>query len=69
MMRSLAVDSGCLARHEHIFILGPTGIGKSYWARALAHKACRDGYTVFYSRAPMAACALSWPGSVEWMLW
>lgn len=51
MMRSLAVDWGCLARHEHIFILGPTGIGKSYWAQALAHKACRDGYTVFNSRA------------------
>ena len=51
MMRSLAVDSGWVARHEHIFIIGPTGIGKSYLARALAHKACRDGYTVFYSRA------------------
>jgi DNA replication protein DnaC len=51
VMRSLTVDSGWVARHEHIFIIGPTGIGKSYLARALAHKACRDGYTVFYSRA------------------
>ncbi len=30
---------------------GPTGCGKSYLASALAHKACRDGYLVFYSRA------------------
>jgi len=51
MMRSLVADSGWVARHEHIFILGPTGVGKSYLACALAHKACRDGHTVFYSRA------------------
>jgi DNA replication protein DnaC len=51
LMRSLAVDSGWVARHEHIFILGPTGVGKSYLACALAHKACRDGYLILYSRA------------------
>jgi len=28
----------------------PTGLGKSYLACALAHKACRDGYTVAYRR-------------------
>jgi polynucleotide 5'-kinase involved in rRNA processing len=26
-------------------IAGPTGIGKSWLARALAHKACRDGFS------------------------
>jgi DNA replication protein DnaC len=36
--------------HEHIFVLGPTGVGKSYVASALAQKACRDGYSVYYSR-------------------
>jgi len=51
LMRSLVVDSGWVARHEHIFILGPTGVGKSYLACALAHKACRDGYLILYSRA------------------
>lgn len=30
---------------------GPTGVGKRYLACALAHKACRDGYSVLYSRA------------------
>ena len=51
LMRSLVIDSGWVARYEHILIIGPTGVGKSYLACALAHKACRDGYTVFYSRA------------------
>jgi DNA replication protein DnaC len=50
-MRSLATDSGCVARHENIFILGPTGVGKSFLGCALAQKACRDGYLVFYTRA------------------
>ena len=30
---------------------GPTGIGKSWLAQALAQKACRDGYTVLYRPA------------------
>jgi DNA replication protein DnaC len=51
LVRSLAGDSAWVARHEQIFIIGPTGVGKSYLACALAHKACRDGYSVFYSRA------------------
>ena len=32
--------------------MGPTGIGKSFLACALAQKACRDGYLVLYTRAP-----------------
>ena len=39
------------AKHENIFVLGPTGVGKSFVARALAQKACRDGYSAFYTRA------------------
>ncbi len=31
---------------------GPTGVGKSWLACALGHKACRDGYSVLYKRAP-----------------
>ena len=38
-------------KHENIFVLGPTGVGKSFVACALAQKACRDGYSAFYTRA------------------
>jgi DNA replication protein DnaC len=50
MIRALAQDSSWVRNHEHIFVLGPTGVGKSYVASALAQKACRDGYAVFYTR-------------------
>ncbi len=51
-VRALAQDSAWVARHENIFITGPTGVGKSYIACALAQKACRDGHLVLYTRAP-----------------
>jgi len=51
VIRALAQDSCWVKNHEHIFVLGPTGVGKSYVASALAQKACRDGYSVFYTRA------------------
>jgi DNA replication protein DnaC len=38
--------------HHNILVTGPTGAGKSYLACALAQKACRDGYSVFYQRLP-----------------
>ncbi len=43
MMRSLATDSGWVARPENVFLVGPTGVGESWLACALAQKACRDG--------------------------
>ncbi len=48
---ALTQASAWVARHENIFVLGPTGIGKSYVASALAQKACRDGYSVCATRA------------------
>ena len=40
-------------RHsQHLLIGGPTGTGKSWLACALGHKACRDGFSVLYRRAP-----------------
>jgi DNA replication protein DnaC len=46
----LTQESGWVKNHENIFVLGPTGVGKSFIASALAQKACRDGYSAFYTR-------------------
>src|SRR5438876_5980618 len=51
VIRALAQESAWVANHEHIFVLGPTGVGKSYVASALSQKACPDGYSVHYTRA------------------
>ena len=51
VIRALAQKSDWVQKHEHIFVLGPTGVGKSFVACALAQKACRDGYSAFYVRA------------------
>jgi DNA replication protein DnaC len=39
-------------RHQNIVVTGPTGVGKSFVACALAHKACLEGYGVLYHRLP-----------------
>jgi DNA replication protein DnaC len=36
---------------QHLLIGGPTGVGKSWLACALGHKACRDGFSVMYRRS------------------
>jgi DNA replication protein DnaC len=51
VLRALTQDSAWVARHENIFVLGPTGVGKSFIASALAQKACRDGYSALCTRA------------------
>jgi DNA replication protein DnaC len=38
--------------HENLIIGGATGLGKSWLACALGHKACRDNRTVLYVRVP-----------------
>lgn len=49
---SLANESRWVRLKQNIVLVGPTGIGKSFIACALAHKACRDGYKALYTRAP-----------------
>jgi DNA replication protein DnaC len=41
-----------IKEHHNVIIVGPTGVGKTYLACALAHKACREGYVVLYFRLP-----------------
>ena len=41
-----------IRHHHHCLITGPTGVGKSYLACALAHKACRDGFRALYYYLP-----------------
>ncbi len=37
---------------QNVIIEGPTGVGKSWLACALGHKACRDNRSVLYQRIP-----------------
>jgi len=37
---------------ENLILEGPTGVGKSWLACAIGHKACRDNRSVLYVRAP-----------------
>ena len=37
---------------QNVLVFGPTGVGKTYLACALAHKACQHGYTALYFRMP-----------------
>ena len=52
LVRSLTQTSAWVAEHQNVFLLGPTGVGKSWLACALAEKACRDGFAAFFIRAP-----------------
>lgn len=51
LLRTLTAQSAWVEQHENVFVCGPTGVGKSFLACALAQKACRDGYSAFYTRA------------------
>ena len=51
LVRSLLQESDWVRRHQPIFLVGPTGIGKTFLARAFGQKACRDGFTVYFAKA------------------
>ncbi len=62
------IDRALLARlvagdwidhHDNLAIVGATGVGKSWIACALGHKACRDGRSVLYQRVPRLFEALA----------
>src|ERR1700687_4272449 len=48
-----------IARHQNLAIIGKTGLGKSWIACALGHKACRDDRSVLYHRLPRLFDALA----------
>ena len=52
-------DGGWIGRAENLLITGATGLGKSWIACALGHKACRDGRSVLYHRVPRLFEALA----------
>ena len=43
-------DCQWIKEAHNVLIIGPTGVGKTYLACALAHKACQQGYTTLYFR-------------------
>jgi DNA replication protein DnaC len=43
---------GWIEQRQNLIIEGPAGVGKSWLACALGHKACRDNHSVLYQRAP-----------------
>lgn len=46
------VNSDWVEHHHNVIILGPTGVGKTYLACALAHSAIQGGHTALYVRTP-----------------
>lgn len=51
LFQKLAAGQWIEAR-ENLIVCGPTGIGKSWLACALGHRACRDNRSVLYQRLP-----------------
>ena len=45
--------------HHNVIICGPTGVGKTYLACALANQACRQGVSALYVRLPRLLPALA----------
>ncbi len=46
------VEGEWIGAHDNLALIGPTGVGKSWLASALGHKACRDNRSVLYQRVP-----------------
>src|ERR1700691_6243084 len=49
LVRTLS-SSDWVRQHQSVLLLGPTGIGKSWLACALAQKACRDGFSIVHKK-------------------
>ena len=53
--------AGCdwIRQHRGLLLTGPAGVGKSWLACALGYKACREGFSVIYHRAPRLFATLA----------
>lgn len=53
--------AGCdwIRQRHGLLITGPAGVGKSWLACALGHKACREDFSVVYHRAPRLFATLA----------
>lgn len=51
LVRRLLAGDWVRAR-QNVLVTGPTGVGKTYLACALANAACRQGHTALYQRLP-----------------
>src|SRR4030042_1664878 len=51
-MKLVGMAGEWIRRHQNVIVVGPTGVGKTFLACALAHKACREGMSSFYIRTP-----------------
>ena len=48
-----------IRQHHSLLLIGPAGVGKSWLACALGHKACREDLSVAYHRVPRLFAALA----------
>jgi DNA replication protein DnaC len=51
-MLAQVTDLGWIREHLNVLVTGPTGVGKSYLAAAVAHSACRADFSVRCFRLP-----------------
>ena len=49
-----------IIQRQNVLVIGPTGVGKSWLACALGHKACRDDRAVLCCISACRACSTLW---------